>query len=248
MLNYIRAELYRNFNRMYFWVFTGLVAALALTVTIIGRANNVPQINFSVLLGSSLYVLTAAVFIVVPYIDMVTAEENKHQTMRNVITFGVPRYKLILSKLIVSVILSFIAAFIIFGVFYGSAAALFGIDQGVKEVFPMVLKRILTAIPLWIGAVSIGTFLGMAINSNTIFSFVYGGLFLLTSKIFQLLSYIVSDKFEYLRRYLITNRLGALSDPKITANELYIAAFIGFAYTVVFAVLSVLYFNKKEIK
>jgi ABC-2 type transport system permease protein len=248
MLNYIKAELYRNFNRMYFWIFTGSISALALAVIILGKANDMPGVSLSMLLDSSLFMLAIPVFLVAGIVDMVTAEENKNQTMRNVITFGVSRYKLVLTKIIVSVVLAFISAFIIIGIFYGSGAILFGIDQGVKEVLPIVSIRMITAVPLWIGAISIGTFLGIAIKNNTLFGFAHAGIFFITSKVIQLLSYVVSDKFLYVNKYLITTRLNGLRTAGLPASELWLSALIGLAYTVVFTALSMLYFNKKEVK
>lgn len=248
MFNYIRAELYRNFNRMYFWVFTGIMAVLALAVNILAKSNGIPGVSLSMMLGTSLYVLVMPVYLVAIFTDMVTAEENKNQTLRNAITFGIPRYKLILSKLIVSVILAFISALITLGLLYGSAAALFGIDKGAGAVFSEVLLRLLTAIPLWIGAISMGTFLGIAINNNTIFGFTYPGIFLLTSKIIKLLSYVVSYKIIKLNDYLITTRLMALGAEKISSKDLWTSALIGLCYTVIFTMINILYFNKKEVK
>ncbi|MCM0647223.1 ABC transporter permease [Clostridium swellfunianum] len=248
MFNYIKAELYRNFNRMYFWMFTGIIAALPLLLIIVSKVNSISGVNLSMLLDTTLLMLSMPVFMLAGIIDMVTSEENKHQTMRNVITFGVPRHKFILSKLIVSVILAFIAAFIIMTVFYGSTAILFGIDEGVAAILPKVAIRLLTAIPLWIGAISIGTFLGIAITNNTLFGFAYAGVFFLTSKIIFVLSYFVSEKFAKLNKYLITTRLAGLKAPNLTSNELWTSALIGLAYTVAFAVISMLYFNRKEVK
>jgi ABC-2 type transport system permease protein len=248
VLNYIRAELYRNFNRMYFWIFTGIMAALALTVNILTGSNGVTGVSLSMLLDTILYILVIPIYIAAGFIDMVTAEENKNQTLRNAIAFGTPRYKLVLSKLTVSVTLSLISAFIVLGLFYGSAAALFGIDQATGEVLSMVLPRLATALPLWIGAVSIGTFLAIAINNNTLFGFAYAGVFLLTSKIILLLSYVVSDKFMKLNDYLITTRLTALRTPNLTSEDLWTSALIGLCYTVIFIIITMLYFNKKEVK
>jgi ABC-2 type transport system permease protein len=248
MFNYIKAELYRNFNRLYFWVFTGSIAAFALFINITGKINNIDGMSMSVLLQVSVTMLAMPVFLIAGIVDMVTAEENKFQTMRNVITFGVPRYKLVLSKLMVSIILASISAFIILGLFIGSAAMLFGIDQGVSVLLPKVFIRILTAIPLWIGAISIGTFLAIAINNNTLFGFAHAGIFFLTSKLIYLLSHIVSDRIAILNKYLITTRIGLLKAEEIASSELWLSAFIGLTYTVVFAVLSVIYFNKKEVK
>lgn len=248
MFNYIRAELYRNFNRMYFWVFTGVMAALAVAIIILSKVDNIARLDFSMLLDTILYVMAMPIYIVACFIDMVTAEENKNQTLRNAITFGIPRRKLVLSKLIVTVILSLVSAFIVLGLFYGSAAALFGIDQGTGEVFSKVLPRLLTALPLWIGAISIGTFLGIAINNNTLFGFAYAGVFLLTSKIILVLSYVVSDKFMKINNYLISTRLTTLRNPNLTSKDLWTSALIGICYTIVFTIINMIYFSKKEVK
>lgn len=248
MINYMKAELYRNFNRLYFWVFTGVLSALALAVNMMGSASSVSGMNLSMILDSTLYVLAMPVFLVAGIVDMVTAEENKNQTLRNAITFGISRYKLVLSKVFVSIILAFISAFIILGIFYGSGALLLGVDEGVKTVLPMVSIRLLTAVPLWIGAISIGTFLAIAINNNTLFGFAHAGVFFMTSKIILFLSYAVSNKIMFLNKYLITTRLNGLRAADIPANELWFSALIGLAYTVVFIILSIIYFNKKEVK
>lgn len=248
MFNYMRAELYRNFNRMYFWVFTVVMAALAVAIVILSRVDNIVRLDFSMLLDTILYVMVMPVYIAAGFIDMVSAEENKNQTLRNAITFGIPRYKLVLSKLIVTVILALVSAFIVLGLFYGSAAALYGIDQATGDVLSRVLPRLLTALPLWIGAVSIGTFLGLAINNNTLFGFAYAGVFFITSKIIMVLSYVVSDKFLKLNDYLISMRLSALKSPNLTSKDLWTSALIGLCYTVIFTIINMLYFNKKEIK
>jgi ABC-2 type transport system permease protein len=244
----MRAELYRNFNRMYFWMFTGIMAALAVAIVILSSVDNIVRLNFSMLLDTILYVLGMPVYLAAGFIDMVTAEENKNQTLRNAITFGTPRYKLVLSKLIVTVILALLSAIIVLGLFYGSAAALFGIDEATGEVLSMVLPRLATALPLWIGAVSIGTFLAIAINNSTLFGFAYAGIFFLTSKIIMVLSYVVSDKFTRLNDYLISTRLTALRAPNLTSKDLWTTALIGLCYTVIFTIINMLYFNKKEVK
>ena len=108
--------------------------------------------------------------------------------------------------------------------------------------------RLLIAVPLWIGAISIGTFLGIVINNNTLLGFAYAGIFLLTSKVILVLSYVVSDKFMILNKYLITTRLTDLKNLDLTASDIWTSVIIGIAYTVVFTAMSMLYFNKKEVK
>lgn len=248
MFNYIRAELYRNFHRAYLWIYTGILASLSLLMVVVAKINNLPDFDLTSLLDITTLLLTFPVFLVAAIIDMVTAEEQKNQTLRNIVTFGLSRAKTILSKLIVSVILAFFVAFIVLTVFYGSGTILYGLGKGFPDEAVNDLLTILAAVPLWIGALSVGTFLALAINNNTIFSFVYAGLFLLTSHVVQLLTLLVSDKFKYIHKILITTQLKKLQAPNLTSQDTACAVLIGLAYTVVFAGISVLYFKKKEVK
>lgn len=248
MLNYIRAELYRNFNRAYLWVFTGILVTLSLAVVILCKANNIPNISLIFLLDTSLLMLSVPVFLVAAMLDMVTAEEQKNQTMRNTITFGLSRHKIVLSKVITSVILALISAFIISIAFFGSGAVLFGLGQDFSLKISNDLLRLLAALPLWIGAISVGTFFAIVISNSTVFGFVYAGIFLMTSKVIQLLSIIVSDKFNYIQNILITTQLSKLAKPTATAHDITCSVLIGVMYTVIFTLLSILCFKNKEIK
>lgn len=248
MRNYIGAELYRNFNRVYLWLYTGVFAVLALAAVIILRANNVPEINLTSLTEMSNSMLIMPVFLVVAMIDMVTAEEQKNQTMRNTVTFGISRNKIILSKLIVTVILSLISAFIILALFLGSTTVLFGLGAGFPGVFLTHFLRIIVAVPLWIAAISVGNFLAIFISNSNIFAAVYGVVFLMSTRVLQVLGVVVSDKFEYARKYLITTQLNKLRGTNLTRDDMLFMVIIAIGYILIFTILSMCYFNKKEIK
>jgi len=248
MRNYIGAELYRNFNRVYLWLYTGVFAVLALAAVIILRAYNVPEMNLTSLTEMGTSMLIMPVFLVVAMIDMVTAEEQKNQTMRNIVTFGISRNKIILSKLIVTVILSLISAFIILALFLGSTSVLFGLGAGFPGVFLTHFSRIIVAVPLWIAAISAGNFLAIFISNSNIFAAVYGAVFLMSTRVLQALGVVVSDKFEYARKYLITSQLNKLRQTNLTRDDMLFMVVISIGYILIFTILSMCYFNKKEIK
>lgn len=252
MSNYIKAELYRNFNRAYFWNFTLLTSATVLFFIIIGKVFN--SGNLPMLLQIGIEMLGVPIFLVLMTIDMVSGEEIKNLTLKNSISFGIPRSKIVLSKIIVTVILSLIAAIIILTVFLGSGVILFGTEGVTSALFKDFTLRLLGAIPLWIGAISVGTFLSYIFTNYTLFSFVYAAIFVLTRVILQFLSTIVSDNFMYIHDILITSRLNSLSKiyqqgfQPVTTDIMVFAITVGVAYTAVFTILSILYFSKKEVK
>ncbi len=246
MLNYIRAELFRNFNRSYIWIYSGLLALLALMGNIIVKLEDVPRMNLGVLFDACVQMIVIPVFLVIGMIDMSTSEEQKNLTLKNVVSFGVSRTKIVVSKLIVSSVLSLVSAIIILVVFLGSGILLFGVGNDTSAILDNIV-RLVAALPLWIGAISIGTFLAFFFNNSTVFSFVYVGLFLGLPQILDLLATYVSDKFQPVYDIMLTTQLTNLKG-ELGDNTLMNSILAGVIYIVVFAVISIFYMKKKEIK
>ena len=244
MHNYIKAELYRNFNRAYLWVLSAIFALIALLLNIMSSSKTSMSDMFEI----SMSLLVVPVFLVLMIVDITTGEEQKNLTLKNAVSFGLSRTKLVISKLFVATILSLIAAIIILSVYFGSGLLIFGSGSGSKAIIARDALKLLTAVPLWTGAIAIGNFLALFLSSNTVFAFLYGGIFLLFSKIIKLLIMFVSDKFMYIYNYLITTQLGNLGKTGISNHSLAIAALTGAAYTIAFTIIAILYTNKKEIK
>lgn len=248
MLNYIKAEFYRNFSRAQLWVFSGVIAAMALTLNMLMSTGNAAKMDLGFLFEMMTQMLILPIFLVATFIDITTAEESKNLTLKNAVSFGVSRSKIALSKVIVTVGISFISAFIIFTVFFGSGAIIFGTGEGSLPIIADASLRILAAIPLWIGAISVGTFIALFISNSTAAAFVYVGVFTMISAIVNLLTMLVSDKFSYISEILITSQLANLKQPNVGNDVLNKAVLIGIGYTILFTILSMLYIKRKEIK
>lgn len=247
MLNYIKAELYRNFNRLYYWGFVAGISLLAIFVNTVMVAD--PNMDVGSLMNLGIQLLNIPIFLVFMIVDMVTNEENKNLTIRNVVSFGISRNKIILSKIIVAIILSAIAAITILVAFLGSGALKLGFgDEFTMDIVKDFTLRLLGALPLWIGSISIGTFFGIVFKNNTLSSFVYFGAFTILRNIIQVLIVTVSDKFMYAYKLLITINLQQLKAEVITNDILLYVTLVGIGYTVLFTVLSMIYFNKTEVK
>lgn len=247
MFNYIKAELYRNFNRVYFYAFTVCISLFALISNIFFL--NVENIALDEMMKMSFEMLSVPVFLVLIIVDIVTSEEQKNLTVKNVLVFGLPRSKMYISKIIAATILSVISAIVILTVFLGSGAVILGLGESFSsDLVRDFTCRILSAVPLWIGTISICTFLAFLIKNNTIFAVTYVVLFNFTSLILNILGFLVSDKFFYIKEYLISSQLSILSSENITNTGLSTAACIGFAYIIIFTVLGVIFVRRKEIK
>lgn len=246
MLNYIRADIYRNLNRKYFWIYTGIIAAMAVLVTVLFYiSNGIPDKDFNLVLNIATQAFTLPIYLVGAFVEMATSDEQKNQTFKNVVSFGVTRNTIAISKVITAVILSILSAFIILTAFSISGLILLG---GPSDFLSEFLIRFSLASVLWIAAISIGTFIALVFNSSNISAFVYFGIFLMTKNIISILSLLVWDKFSYLNKLLISTKLNILAKEPLIMENIGPAILVGVIYTIVFTGLSMLYLRKKEIK
>lgn len=248
MRNYIRAELYRNFNRLYFWLFTGFLGAFELLVFILMRAKDSSHVSMTVLFEVPVFLIGLPVYLVVVFIDMITAEEQKNLTLRNTVSFGLSRTKMILSKMAATTILAFSSAILLLAVMFGTGLLLFGVGSNFPGNLGQDLLRLLCAAPLWFSAIAIGTLIASASSNNTIFTFIYLGIYAVLPKVIQLLELVVSRKFKAVEDLLPTSFLNPLSREKASNGDLKAAVLAGVIYSAVFLIINIIYINKKEIK
>lgn len=251
MLNYIKAELYRNFNRLYFWLFTGILAGGLLAINVLvkiaslyGLTGNIGGYNVGTAIEGLIVMIIVPVFLVIVFVDMVTAEEHKNLTLRNTISFGLNRKKVILSKFITSAILAFISAIIILTVFLGSTAMFFGVGS-VSSVNTM---KLLAALALWSGALAVGLLLALIFKNGNVFSFMYLITFAGAPIILKILISLGLTKFEAVNNILITTQLSRISEASAINSDVGTAVLIGVVYIIVFLALSMVYFDKEEVK
>lgn len=249
MLNYIKAEVYRNFNRMYFWMFTIILSGFPLVLNIVGKVKGgLRGLGLTEYMDGIVIMLSVPVFIAIVFIDMTTAEEHKNLTLRNVVTFGLNRTKIVLSKFIVSTILAVSSGAIILTITLGSGTILFGLGSNFPGDIKMNIIKVLVASVLWGGAISVGIFLALVVKNNNAFSFIYIMIFMFFNLILKMLIFFKFTAFKYLYDVLITTQLSVIKQQNATNHDLGTAALIGVIYILVFLALSAVYFNKQEVK
>jgi ABC-2 type transport system permease protein len=245
MLRLIKAELYKTFNRAYFYATIGTTVFFILSI--IFSANSLITVQGMMEIGLS--VLISPVFIIIMFVSTTTNEEIKEKTLRNTVSFGVPRSKLYMAKVITSVILSFIAAAVILGAFVGGSFLMFEPGSGLTASFVSgFFLRILSAVPLYTAAIAICALLGFVIKSEMVYALTYAGIFVAVKPIVQLLSFFVSDKFLYIYNMLITTQLTNLGSMGTAGTVMLRSAVLGIVYTVFFLAIGVAVFKRQEIK
>lgn len=156
MLNYLRAELYKLFHRKYFWVL--ILVSLALESILVGgwvfiNANGA-HVTFDEAVHTVAYELPLGLYFTIFAGDIVFAGQYKNATMKNEVSFGLPRWRIYLGKLAAQLIAAFLMLAVMM-IYYVALCRLALPGDGTVSAEAALAdmgKCLLYALPLWIGA------------------------------------------------------------------------------------------------
>lgn len=250
MRRYIAAELSRNFKRSYFWGLTFIISILGLVMNTMMSANGLEN-SFLVNLQILPQMFTTGIFLIVMFVDMVTMEEFKNGTIKNVVGSGLSRDKIVLGKVITTGILGGISALIIILVFVLSGYLLLEINNmdllltGLRELS----NQVAVVIPLWIGASVVLTFFVFLIERSFVASFAYYAFVGLLPNVLKLLSTILNKPrlLKIKEIFSITDAINNMIFESGNMANIRHGILLALGYIVVFTVLSILVFRKKDI-
>lgn len=192
MLNYIKAECFKTFKRIYMrntlLIFVLLAIAVNILFFVAFRSNSTDS---QVLIRTSLSVivpmLLIMVYMMLIMVDIVFSEEYKYKTFKNTLSFGFTRTQVYFGKLAVSIIVAVVVFFITLAVYLVSLFLLLGFPEDMSLI-GVVFNRIAAAIPLYIGALCLCNACAFIIPNSTAFSFVYMGFLIVPYLLFYILT------------------------------------------------------------
>lgn len=205
MLNYIKSELYKTFHRKYLYIFTGICCLLCIGVNlVVFYQNHVSPgaVPLEGMLAIGMMMFPAVAYLMLITTDIVYSDEYKHGTLKNVISYGIPRWQVYFGKLIVSTIVTFLCGAVILGVFLLSAFLACPMTDQNAKIASLFWTYIGGAIPLWVSGISLAIMLFSIVRSSTAASFIYAGILAALGPILQLLEYYISDVFRSFRAWL----------------------------------------------
>lgn len=246
MLNYIKAELYKDLNRLSYKVIILVLVLLSISSNALFAGPKITALESMYMAMSS---LPSVVLIIMMYIDV--TEELKDKTLRNIIVSGLPREKLYISKVIIPIIISFITCIFILVFFVGSTFLFLKPGNLSPAILTNLSLRLLCAIPLYIAAISFGVLLSFILKNQYAFAYTYLGIFVLMGPIIKLLCAFISNKFYGIYNLLITTNISVLipiKNSNLTSLQMLHSAGLGFAYTIIFTIIGIMIFRKMEIK
>lgn len=249
MINYIKAELYRIFNKKNFYVFISVLMAACIGFNIFLKVDEKSSVYLFDLmkLGIDKISLLVPVILIFIVIDIVNCDEYKNKTLKNMISVGMPRNKFIICKFIISIVILFVIEMVILVAFYGSGALIFNMGNGITEFVPIFILRIcLVSIP-WMSIIALGLLLNSILNDFNMFLYAYSSVFIGIPIIIRLFSLFPGRRIFIFNGFLITSLIMTFGDLHAGIFKLVIADALSLIYIVVFLSMNIKYFSNKDI-
>lgn len=174
MLNYISAELYKVFHRTYFYRFTVILlvcVALFHSFFIWGLS----QPTFAEMVGMLPTTMPVGLYLTLVLADLVFSGQHKHHTLKNEISFGIPRARVYLGKFCAELILGLLilAAVLIFSLGLSLLLAVPGDPAANRTALQVLAYVVAASLPLWLGTLSLVHLLFFLIKSESVTSVVF---------------------------------------------------------------------------
>ena len=251
MVDYIRAEFYKLFHRRYFYLallfLFGCAALLVAGWAFTNSNGNTVDFNS----GGSMAILLLSVGLYAPVIvgDLVFSEQYKANTMKNEGSFGLPRSRIYLGKLLVSVIVGVVAAVAVLA-FYELLCWLFLLPSApgeVEQVLRMVGYGILVALPQWLGMLAGNMMLSVLLRSTTLAAFLSIGVIVLPQTLFKLLGLLINDVFAKAAEWMPTAIVEAVQSHMFDWSFLAGSVIAGAVWFVAATAVGLAVFQRREI-
>lgn len=188
MVNSIQAEIYKLTRRPYFYIFNLACAAFALLVVgclayiKLSAPSDQDAVNFPFSMTLLLMGMPLGLYLVAVGGDAVFSEQYKHNTLKNEVSYGLPRTRIYLSRLVATLLLMVIVFLVTIGVYLLSSLVLLGIPsnemamdyfgmsaaQSVQMMLQMLGYYVLASFPLWLGALALSIALYFLIRSSNL--------------------------------------------------------------------------------
>lgn len=185
MVNYFNAECYKAFHRKYFYIFVAVILGLAAAFMFLLRVEGMGQtetadgmimvqrVTVSELVGILAMALSIGLYFLMIAADIVFSDQYKYNTLKNEVSYGLPRCRIYLGKLMASALLSVILCAVLVGGYLGIGCILFPAGENFGTSLGTLGQWLLVALPLWLGGLGLFHMLQFLIRGSTAATVVY---------------------------------------------------------------------------
>lgn len=206
MLDYIHGEFYKVIHRKYTWWFLlAMLAGAGLLVAGWAYTNaNGNDVGFATGAGILGIMLTVGLYCTLITGDIVFSDQYKFNTLKNEVSYGVPRTRIYLGKLLVSCVVAIIACVIIIGFYLALCWVVLPHSAADGEIMKLLGFSVLNALPLWLGSQALVMLCLSFFKGSTVASFVFIGIIMGLPEILKLMGLLIDPAIAGARAYLLT--------------------------------------------
>jgi len=249
MVKYLNAELYKARHRVYQWAFLavmlGLIAAALLTI----KFNTGPRATAEIMVSGMMFLLSIGLYLVIIVCDIVFSEQYKHNTLKNEVSFGLPRWRIYLGKLLTSILVAVAMCVAFIAFFVGLSCLLFPIGEGMGETLANLGQALAMAFPLWLGGLGFYLMLSFLLKGSTASAILYAVIMSMGGGFLELFSEFLpklEPVFTTIQNCLLMTPFNQL--PYRPMAELIPYGWgLGLAWFVISTVVGLIAFQKREI-
>ena len=250
MRDYLSAECYKAFRRKYFYI--ALAVCLVLEGTLLwgywqsmvwGNVN----IDFYSTASMVVMLLSVGMYATLITEDVVFSDQYKYNTMKNEVSYGLPRERIFFGKLLVSTFMSLLAAAVMLGFYVGGCWILFPHGEMAAETWSLIGYCLAGAIPLWLGVQALTNTFYFLIPGSTLNSFLVVGVFAVVPLILKGFGLLFHPVFFTIRQFMPAVMLDSLKEMAFRWDYVGQCWLVGLVWMAVSIAIGLLYFRKKEI-
>lgn len=259
MLNYLRAEVYKFLRRKYFWITLAVVLGLegCLVASYAYTNSHGNDINAAWAISILFPMMGLGCLFTLLTSDMVFAQQYKNNTLKNEVSFGLPRWRIYLGKLLVQLFASVLMCFIMI-LFYVVGCRLFLLpdtEETSRAVLICLGQCLLGALPIWVGVQAAVCACYFLIRSEIGSAFAAIGLFGLSANVMELAglflrNYPIGDVIQKVYRHMPLVLLDKLPNTLMKPEYwpfLGKLCMVGGAWFLISTAIGLWRFNQKEI-
>lgn len=199
MLNYANAEFYKVFRRKYLYVtfLTILALAALLCGGFIFTNYGGTHIEFSWGAQNVLMVLSVGLYAAILVCDMVFSDQYKSCTLKNEVSFGVPRARIYLGKLAVEAVIGVVMSVLVVAFYVGMCwLTLYASphEEAVRTL-QIIGYCVLADIPQWLAALALTNMFFFLVKGNTLASFLAVGVLAVVPTVLELAALLLYSPY-----------------------------------------------------
>ena len=263
MVKYLNAECYKAFRRKYLYLFLivllGLTGAFMLLLRVEGMAQSqtgdgmimIQRVSVSELLGILTTALSVGLYFCLIAADMVFSEQYKYNTLKNEVSYGLPRVRIYLGKLLSSALVAVVMCAALVGGYLLLSFAFFPArDEMLGSSLRSFGLYLTVALPLWLGGLGFFIMLQFLLKGSTAATVAYVMVISLLGGGFLELMSVFLPTLEPLNRLVTTLSLNTpfnLMRSQSPESLMGYAWALGLGWLAVSILVGLAAFQKKEI-